>query len=539
MNISKILYTTIKKHILMLVVGIICSILSLWISFEIPFINQKIIDEGIMSNNYNILISMCLSLVLMYVFEYIFNIFSKYVFSKIAKEYTMNIYNKIISNLFLKKHNFFVENSSGELQQKISEAWNLEDIFSVELFESVVSVFSIIVAIVVLLKISVFITLFSIISVLLACSFYFFGNYFMGKYMTKVLDKNIETTSKIQEIIMGIFEIRSNAASKLFMENSKTKVAEKCKLSLKFSILVPSFFNAVATCTSILMVGILYFCGVDIMSGTLTFGTYILIVSYVQKIISPIMQAGSVINSIKPVLILAKRLNNHFSLDNEDFTLIEDSHPKDISNFEIKGLSYSYSYDSQNVFSNLDLKAKKGDIILMKGANGCGKSTILNIISGELKYRMGEILFEGEKGNPQDFVSIVRQRPYIFNLNLCENIILSEPFDCGRYKKVLDILQFDSYFDQDLIDGNITIQENGNALSGGQIKIIALARCLYRKRPILILDETFSNMDANMRQLIVNFLKEYRKEYITLIVEHTNEFDFIANKIINVKDFVK
>jgi ABC-type transport system involved in cytochrome bd biosynthesis fused ATPase/permease subunit len=258
----------------------------------------------------------------------------------------------------------------------------------------------------------------------------------------------------------------------------------------------------------------------------------------VQKVISPIMQAGSVINSIKPVLIIGKRLNKNFSLDNEDFTLIEDSRPKNISNFEIEDLSYAYSDDSQNVFSDLDLKAEKGDIILIKGPNGCGKSTILNIISGELKYTTGDILFDGKKGNPQDFVSIVRQRPYIFNLNLCDNIILSEPFDYDKYRNVLDILQFDSYFNKDFIDGGTIIQENGNALSGGQIKIIALARCLYRKRAILILDEIFSNMDANMRQLIINFLNEYRKEYITLIVEHTNEFDFIANNIIYVKDFI-
>lgn len=302
-------------------------------------------------------------------------------------------------------------------------------------------------------------------------------------------------------------------------------------------MVIPAFFNATATLTSVLLVGILYLSGIEIIAGTLTFGTYYLIVAYAQKVISPVLQTGSIVNSLKPVFILAKRIKKHFSLDEDDHNPTLISMPKEISSIKVKNITYRYPGTSQNILTNLSFEATKGDIVLLKGVNGSGKTTLLNILCGEIRQNHGFVLFDDGESDSQCYLSIVRQRSYIFSLTLQENIVLFEPFDKKRYNEILTTLQFDSYFDKDLVSGRTVIQENGNALSGGQIKIISFARCLYRKRPILILDEIFSNLDTNMRNLILNFFQTHREDYISILVEHTNEFDYLANKVLNITDF--
>ena len=537
MKLTRVLMATIKKHILLLGLGVIASAIAIWISLRIPFINQAIIDDGIFMNNKSILVSLCIQLVLMHILSFVLNFIGTFAFSKISKEYTKDIFLKVIDSLLYKKHQFFVDNNSGELLQRVNEVWSLEEVFSVQLFESLLSVFTFFIAIGVLFTLSIQMTVLVLIGTVVIGSIFFIGYRTMGKYMPKVLDKNVEMTTKVQEIIQGIFEIRSNNASTLFKQNSETKVIEKNNLSLRFSVIIPAFFSATSTLTLILTVFILYLSGIDIIGGTMTFGTYFLIVSYAQKVISPVLRAGGMVNNLKPVFILGKRIQEYFSLDQSDFSFEKSIAHREVDHIVIENISYKYPNTIQNVFTELSFKAEKGDVVLLRGANGSGKSTIINILCGEIKPDTGQILIDEDLVNPRDFISLVRQRPFIFNLSLQDNIVLAEPYDEKMYLELMDLLSFNTYFDDDTISGKTLIQENGNALSGGQIKIIALARGLYRQKPILVMDEVFSNLDTNMRQLILRFLAVNRHEYITLLVEHTSEFDTLANKVINMEDY--
>lgn len=223
MNLVKLLFSTIKRNKILLFLGLLSSVISVWIALRVPFINQSIIDDGIFANNMDILVSLCVWLTLLYIFEYVLKLFSSYVFTKISKEYTKNIYIKVIENLFYKKHQFFVENNSGELLHKVSEVWNLEDSFTVQLFDSALSIFTFFIAIGVLFSLSIPVTILTIISIFVVGIFYWQGNRIMSQYLPKVLNKNAEVTSKVQEIILGIFEIRSNNASKMFQVNNEKK----------------------------------------------------------------------------------------------------------------------------------------------------------------------------------------------------------------------------------------------------------------------------------------------------------------------------
>lgn len=534
MNIKKLFIDVAKKHACVLIIGVLLAGVSMVTSMAIPFIIQSAIDDGIGKNNIELLKILSLILVAIAILGYIFEILNIYIFTKVSKEFTKSVFSKILKNLCLKKNNFFVDHNSGEINQRINEAWELEDIFSPDFFSSIYSLPMLIVAIIILINTSTEITIITLGGVVISVVFIGLSNSYIGKHMQVVLDKRVDVNSKIQEIILGVFEIRSNLSNKIFTDKADSSIAEKCKSSLRFTMGVTTLMRASNVFSTLLSIVLLYFSGNNIINGTMTIGTYFLIVAYVQKVTEPLMELTGLVAQIKPLIITAKRIEEKFEHNFNDIPDYEILNNINVSKISIKNISFAYPETSESIITNFNLTAKIGDTVLIKGANGSGKSTLLNLICGELRCDSGEILFDDVSENQQNCLSLARQHPFIFNLSLKENIILAEEFSEEKYQNILKVFKFNEYFESDILNNSVDIQENGKDLSGGQIKLIALARCMYRNRSIIILDEIISNLDSNLRKIVVDYIGQLKKEHILILVEHTSEFDYLANIVVNL-----
>lgn len=185
------------------------------------------------------------------------------------------------------------------------------------------------------------------------------------------------------------------------------------------------------------------------------------------------------------------------------------------------------------------LKAKKGEKISIIGASGSGKSTLLNLMAG---FEMGKGIL---KLNGKDHlttapnlrpVSMLFQENNIFpHLTVAENLFLGiRPSlklpleEQQKAKAAADAVGLLEYWNH-----------LPNELSGGQRQRIALARCLLREKPILLLDEPFSALDPKLRvemlQLILHFVE--KKSLTLLMVTHqVNEISDFMDRILTVKD---
>lgn len=531
------LWDIILKNKVLFVLGILTSISELGFSVLLPYINGKIIDDGILKKNIERLFYMCIVLCVLHLLQYVFTIFSSYVFTKISKEYTTHIYTKMIHNMLTKKHDFFVNQSSGEILQRISESWQLEDVFSVELFQAVLSLISFFVSLVLLINISVKMTLLALGAGMIIFILYYYGSQVLEKYLPKVLDINIKLTAQLEEVISGIFEIRVNQAQHLFTKEIDKEAKSKLKVNMKLAVFPSMYFNATTTLTSLLLVGILYLSGLDIIHGTLTVGTYFMITTYVQMVIAPTMQIGFIINTLKPVLIIANRLKENFSEEQEIDNckeVLEKS--EEINVLNVDSVDYAY-VGMEPLFCNMNFNIKKGETALFRGSNGSGKSTLINLLCGEIVDYKGNIKLNSKNLDLRKYTSVTRQHPFIFNRNIKDNIILAQEYDNVRYEHLLQKLHFREYFDDHILNDDYMLEESGKNLSGGQTKLIAFARSIYCQKPVLILDEIISNMDCKMRNIIIEYLKEIKKDYIIIIVEHTDEYEEIVDSIIYMENF--
>ena len=170
-----------------------------------------------------------------------------------------------------------------------------------------------------------------------------------------------------------------------------------------------------------------------------------------------------------------------------------------------------------------DLQVAVGERIAIVGPSGAGKSTLLNLIAGFVLPTRGEIWLNGEnhtQSAPYERpVSMLFQENNLFpHLTVQQNLALGlktslklTALEQDQIERVADAVGLTSF-----------LSRLPNSLSGGQKQRVALARCLLRDKPILLLDEPFSALDPELRLEMLNLIDElcHSKKLTLLLVTH-------------------
>ncbi|MGQ7845508.1 ATP-binding cassette domain-containing protein [Granulosicoccus sp. 3-233] len=177
-----------------------------------------------------------------------------------------------------------------------------------------------------------------------------------------------------------------------------------------------------------------------------------------------------------------------------------------------------------------DLRLDTHGVHALLGRSGSGKSTLLNLIAGFMHPDQGDIRWQGQSLLPMEpserpVTSLFQQRNLFNHLTVRQNVGLG--IDPGLKLNDKQIMAIQSVLDDVGLNG----QENKlpGALSGGEQQRVALARSLLRRRPILLLDEPFSALDALTRQEMIALLQQLIETYqpCVIMVTHDEE-DAIA-----------
>ena len=159
-------------------------------------------------------------------------------------------------------------------------------------------------------------------------------------------------------------------------------------------------------------------------------------------------------------------------------------------------------YKQKDIFIQKELCFEKGKKYMLIGSSGCGKSSLLKTLIGEVTNYDGEIQVKQKSGTKllskklpdmRDSIAYVNQFTYLFNGTMFENISMGNPYEREEIRSVMDDVHLNEF------EPEYLIVENGKNLSGGQRQRIALARALIQKKEILILDEATANLDPKVK----------------------------------------
>lgn len=282
--------------------------------------------------------------------------------------------------------------------------------------------------------------------------------------------------------------------------------------------------------TNLSLAVVMYFGGRNTILGTITPGEFVAFISYLDLLTWPMMALGWVTNLMQ---------RGKASLDRIGRILDTEPEIQDVSAMQLKQqMNRTIEFDQvsfvygnkpktfpalQNISFMLDNQQSLG----ITGPPGAGKTTLLSLIPRIFDVSAGKILIDQHDirristHNLRSQISFMPQEPFLFAGTILENLIFSKPQasrdEIDEALKQAALLETIQTFPDEL---NTLIGEKGIMLSGGQKQRITLARLLLHRKPIIILDDPISQVDARTGNLIINTLRDLSARHTLIMVSH-------------------
>ncbi|GKZ14262.1 ABC transporter ATP-binding protein [Haladaptatus sp. T7] len=262
------------------------------------------------------------------------------------------------------------------------------------------------------------------------------------------------------------------------------------------------------------------------LTGALEPGVFVTFVILSQQFIWPMAQFGQIINIYQRAEASSDRV---YSLMNERGTLDESADAPDlvVTDGTVEYDDVGFGYDEEQVVSNIDLRAGRGDTLALVGPTGAGKSTVLKLLLRMYDVDEGAIRIDGTDIRDVNLRSLrravghVSQEPFLFYGTVKENIAYGT-FDATDDEIEAAAKAAEAHeFIVNLPDGYDTkVGERGVKLSGGQRQRLSIARTVLKDPDILVLDEATSHVDTETEALIQRSLASLVDEKTTFAIAH-------------------
>ena len=195
------------------------------------------------------------------------------------------------------------------------------------------------------------------------------------------------------------------------------------------------------------------------------------------------------------------------------------------NDIKITNLSFKYPGNDKYTLKNINFSIKKNTVFGIQGDSGSGKTTLINLILGLIKPLEGSIKCDGQDilsntESWQNQISYLPSNYSLLNEILKYNIAYGAEeltIDEKSVDNLIEKLELNSLSNQDDFNSNTLVDEDGKNFSAGQIQRICIARTLYRKSSILILDEPTSNLDKKNAYKIIDWVKKITNQTIIVI----------------------
>lgn len=208
---------------------------------------------------------------------------------------------------------------------------------------------------------------------------------------------------------------------------------------------------------------------------------------------------------------------------------------------ELEGAVYSHPGEQTPTVRGVDLDMPSGSTVALVGPTGSGKTTITNLALRLVDTDAGQVRLDGieardlAQGQIPAAATLVAQQTFMFDDSVRGNITLGEEADDASVWESLRIAQAEDFV-RSLPDGIDTfIGERGGTLSGGQRQRIALARAIWRRPRLLVLDDATSAVDPSVEQAILTGLREARGGMTVLVVAYRMATILLADSIVYVE----
>lgn len=522
----------IKSKLVVIVSVFIAGILALGAYLYVPTANKNVIDKGIYSEDTKILLAMIIIFFISLVFSEAF-----IALKEILITYVENLYSLFIRRNIHKKVRNIADIEKYSTSQLIS--YHINDVNVAKqkfriLLDNVISILEIL--------------LVCIIVATIEYKFLIIITFIIPVYaiMPKVLGNKITFSSiQVQNQLEKITERITNSYNmsreiRIFQRETwdYTETDKQFKEIIK-PVVKLSLFNNLFVISNLLYSAFLclvfYFGAILVKENDITIGTLFALTTYIGYISAPVQAIAYNIGQLKNIAVSENRIKEVYQSTDIMERKFIDTHI-DYSN--IKFDHVELNINNTQILKGISLEINKGDFFAISGISGSGKTSILNLIARLTYVTNGKILINNidiETIQPEYHyknICYILQESKFFNGTLLENLFI----DQDETKKIELLKELLVIFELDSLITNIDfmIENNGSNLSGGQKQRLNTIRGILRNTPILLLDEVTSGIESDLAIKIIKYIRDLRKDQITIFISHDPNINNIATKIINI-----
>jgi ATP-binding cassette, subfamily B, multidrug efflux pump len=294
------------------------------------------------------------------------------------------------------------------------------------------------------------------------------------------------------------------------------------------------FWPAVEILGSVALGLVIWFGGVQAMTGTLTLGVLIAFIQYTRQFFEPIRNLSDQYNTLQSAMAGAERI---FTLMDDDQSIPETDDPVDVG--RVSGLiefrNVWFTYDDMPadgtepnwILRDVSFTASPGHKVAIVGATGAGKTTIINLLLRFYEIQKGQILIDGVDIKSMRIpdlrrnIGLVLQDVFLFSGSIARNITLDDPeiseeqmFEAAR------LVGADRFIDRLSAGYEHDVRERGASLSHGQRQLLSFVRALVYDPAVLVLDEATSSVDTETEVLIEQAMERLMSGRTSIVIAH-------------------
>lgn len=504
---------------------IILFVISSLSSLITPILLAYLIDNIIFKGNYKYIYYWIIGSLLIIIISSILSFY--FVQFIILKRSVLNseiLSNKLIYKLLKMPIKLYEKNANGYYFNVLTNStFNYADLYSQYCLELMASIIVILVILVITFLFNIYLWILFIIFIPIVVFSSKSQSNKLANLQKDAMYKQDISLNDLRNIIDRKREINILKEDKFFLDKFKNSMGKWTKFVLKYKFyncLVENLPKIVTNIYNVILLGI---GAILISNNKLTTGVLVMGYQFLGYLSSPVINCTQILIRLKAN---KEHLDRVDALENSNNENDYFSHLKIESQFLFKCETFSLYKNGlakELLFTCKDIAIRNKGLYIIKGENGCGKSSILNYILGYSDVDLGKGDFY--ISNRIDNSAFLTYPIILVNGSFKENI-----FNRNYDPKLLDILNIN--FEYKIINSNPV------NLSLGEQQKIGLLRTLSMDFEYLFLDEPLSNLDKSTQDNIVNYLEKLKKEKTIVAIMHDNSFDSISDKIYTIYEKV-
>lgn len=536
--INKLLYGLILNNKKIIVNCLLLTLMFCFLTIGYSVYLKVMIDKVLNQDKY-LLIVISLIFFIVILFRSLTNLFRNQMLSYFNMKVDISLFLNSFKRILLLPYNYYKNKTTGEIISRVNDLSYIKQIISQLLTTVFLDIVLLLFSLVCLYFIN---SKMFVISFFIAILYVIIIFIYPRFIKTKIYESQAEVAkvnSYLVESISGLETIKGLRCEKMVNDRLESYYTKAQATIFDYNIIS----NGVLYLKDLIFyVGVLlinYVGCVDIMNGNFTVGSLLTFNTILGYFLNPLQNFIDLADDYVYVRGVFKRANGLYEVKLDD---LESKNGLRVEGDIIfNNLNFSFNGKDQ-ILKNIKIEFKAKEKILLLGNSGSGKSTLLKIMYKYYDVSRGMVLVNGIDINDfsisdiRDDIIYVSQNETLYTGSIKDNILLNRDID---YKDFLDMccyLEVDNIIKDNLLGYDFLLEENGANISGGERQRIILARALFKKGNIILIDEGLSQMDIDLERRVLKRIFSIFKDKMIIVVSHRfNNMD-LYDKVFKLKD---